>query len=305
MYIHLEPICRLLGGLKFEPLSGLFKTTEGSLWFQIIWARRYDVPFLCLPGQGSQRIQGPSICKVTYFAFDFSFTKTGKSVYSSSNNHESRLKVQGNCKVPPRLVPLSCHSQQGWLPCLWLWENGCPLFLLSNSLILLWKIAVYLHVHGISFVTSMTLPCLLFWLQAEGPLVLSTVDLFYLDDWASSDITGPHTKSKLGNRFPFREIRGMAKYDIPLTSAAAIIRHCIMMAMDSMLFGPLLSVAVVLLVSLHLHMNKLNLQNLGREVTWRSGAGSEYAHRNGLSQMLHFWNREYIHRDVWLLWWLY
>ena len=59
----------------------------------------------------------------------------------------------------------------------------------------------------------------------------------------------------------------MAKYDIPLTSAAAIIRHCIMMAMDSMLFGPLLSVAVVLLVSLHLHMNKLNLQNLGREVT--------------------------------------
>jgi len=57
-----------------------------------------------------------------------------------------------------------------------------------------------------------------------------------------------------------------------------------MTAMDSMLFAPLLSVAVALLVSLHLHMNKLNLQKLwelfGR--CWqRWHSSSRYTDRRG------------------------
>lgn len=64
------------------------------------------------------------------------------------------------------------------------------------------------------------------------------------------------------------EIQDMAKYDLPLTNTAASINRYTRLNLkhDGNGFHAVGTLAVALLVSLHLHMNKLNLQNLGRDL---------------------------------------
>lgn len=181
----------------------------------------------------------------------------------SSNNHESRwhkrtIKLESTSETSSSLMSFSIGLVSMSIDCC----EKCPILCISTE--------------KLGNVTSMTLTVSTLFLVVSWRTTrpgLSTVlyTSFWMtelvktsqDLYTEKEVWWPISlkqKSRIWQNMTFRwQIQQLA-LTVTLDSTWN------MTAMDSMLFAPLLSVAVALLVSLHLHMNKLNLQNLGRDL---------------------------------------